>query len=141
MRVMGISVGRQDHIIGLFAVLAGALIAGFVAPASSNAEPGSGCPEDYFPAPVTYKCERYFTPAPEYAPEYVGEDAFLAQSRTLFALSPDSDVLELGYSICRGIARGKSASDIKAMLVNGGIDKTSAVAVVINAQKMLCPPS
>lgn len=110
---------------------ASAVVAGFVAPNTATADPG--CPE--FRNPATGACEPYVVSSQS---PYRGEDAFLAQSRTLFAGSTAEDVLELGNALCRGIERGRTPGDLATQLTSGGIDETSAVRVVINAQKLLC---
>jgi hypothetical protein len=97
----------------------------------AGAEPG--CPE--FRNPATGACEPYVVPSET---GYGGEDAFLSASRTLFAGSPAEDVLALGHVICRGIGRGRSPNDLAQQLVSNGADETSAVRVVVNAQKLLC---
>ncbi|WP_168141119.1 DUF732 domain-containing protein [Mycolicibacterium frederiksbergense] len=112
-------------------VLTGALVAALVAPAIANAEPG--CLE--FRNPVTGACEPYVVNSDV---EYHGEAAFLTESGTLFAGSTGEDVLELGYSICRSLGRGTPPNEIAQKMVSGGVDTTSAVQVLKNAQKLLC---
>lgn len=118
-------------LVGLLTFLTGVLVAALVAPAAAGADPG--CPE--FRDPTTGACEPYVVPSES---EYGGEDAFLTESATLFALSTRDEVLELGYSICRSLGRGAAPKEIAKKLISGGIDKTSAVTVVFNAQKLLC---
>lgn len=118
-------------IAGPLTLLLGVVIAGFVAPAAAGAEPG--CPE--FRNPATGACEPYVVPSDT---EYGGEEAFLAESATLFALSTGEDVLELGYSICRSLGRGTPPEEIAHKMISGGVDATSAVTVVAKAQKLLC---
>lgn len=112
-------------------LVASAVVAGFIAPNTATADPR--CPE--FRNPATGACEPYIVSSQ--SPDK-GEDAFLAQSRTLFAGSTAEDVLELGNALCRGIQRGRTPGDLATQLITGGIDETSAVRVVTNAQKLLC---
>lgn len=126
---------RRCRAFGVVMFWVAALILGAIAPASSDADPG--CPPGDFRDPSTHTCVPYVTTGP--VP--VGEDAFLSESATLFAGSTGDDILKLGHSICQAIARGRSLSDIAQQLVSNGVDKTSAVHVVANARKLLCPPS
>lgn len=138
IRDLGSAPRHPDRIFGdagqFFSVLTcvvSVLIAGFVAPTIAAADPG--CPE--FRNPATGVCEPYVVLSDT---EYSGDDAFLAESGTLFALSTGEDVLELGYSICRGLALGTPPGVIAQEMINGGIDETSAVQVLANAHKLLC---
>lgn len=127
--------GLRCRGLGVAVFSVAALSLGFIAPASSDADPG--CQPGNFRDPSTHTCVPYVTTGP--AP--TGEDAFLSESATLFAGSTSEDILALGHSICQGIARGRSPNDIAQQLVRNGIDASSATHVVINARKLLCPPS
>lgn len=115
----------------LLTTLVGVLVAGAVAPATASADPG--CPE--FLNPTTGACEPYVVASET---EYGGESAFLTKSGTLFALSTGDDILELGYSICRSLESGTRPNEIAQEMISGGIDATSAVKVLANAQELLC---
>lgn len=117
--------------VGTLLVVTSALVPSLVAPTTVSAEPG--CPE--FRNPVTGACEPYVVTSDT---DYHGESAFLTESGTLFAGSTGDDVLELGYSICRSLRHGTPANEIAQKMVSGGIDATSAVEVLKNAQQLLC---
>ncbi len=123
--------GDAGQFFSVLTLVVSVLIGGLVAPTIAAADPG--CPE--FRNPATGVCEPYVVPSDT---EYSGEDAFLAESGTLFALSTGEEVLELGYSICRALARGTPLGEIAQEMINGGIDETSAVEVLANAHKLLC---
>lgn len=120
-----------QRIAALAAVSVGVAIAVVAEPMVAVAEPG--CPE--FRNPATGACEPYVVTS---GTEYRGEDAFLAESATLFALSTSDEILELGYSICRSVGRGTPVREIAQSMISGGIDPTSAVKVLANAQGLLC---
>ena len=127
-------VRKRVRIIGLAAMVGVASMAAFVASTSATADPG--CLE--FRNPATGICEPYFLPAP---PPPVGVDTYLSNALPLFAASTEDDVLVLGQSVCKGIERGKSLSEIRDIMVRGGVEVKSADTVAISARRNLCPPS
>lgn len=67
-----------------------------------------------------------------------GESTFLSESQWMFPGTPTPELLTLGHGICRGLADGLSAEAFEDELVRRGVDRVSAIDVVISAQTWLC---
>ncbi|AWY07524.1 hypothetical protein SEA_LAZERLEMON_41 [Streptomyces phage LazerLemon] len=114
-----------------------ALLAAALCAALTGCEPGDGTEPSPEPGPAVSAPQSTGTALPE-------TDLYLAAARAVapgLETVPDSDLIELGQSVCAAFDAGATTAEIGVTMISSGLDATASGAVVGSATGAsgLCP--